>query len=155
MSENVTPMPAQPKTLLEFTTVASDERISAVYPLMRELRDRISQDTFAAEVRLQQAHGYELIAGLHAGAPVVLAGIRRSHTLSRGPHLFVDDLVTAEWARGAGHGRAMLQWIAALARAEGIPRVYLDARLTAKGFYEKLGFSFLTSVPCWIEADRL
>jgi GNAT superfamily N-acetyltransferase len=135
--------------------VSSEEELRAVYPLMRLLRDRITPETFAAEVRAQQAQGYELIAGFDAGAPLVLAGIRRAHTLSRGAHLFVDDLVTAEPSRGRGHGRAMLAHLASLARAEGLPRVYLDARLTAKRFYEQLGFTFLTSVPCWIEADRL
>jgi ribosomal protein S18 acetylase RimI-like enzyme len=135
--------------------VSSEAGLTAVYPLMRQLRDRITPETFAAEVRVQQAQGYELIAGFDAGTPVVLAGIRRTHTLSRGAHLFVDDLVTSDAVRGRGHGRAMLAHLAALARAAGLPRVYLDARLTAKGFYEQLGFTFLTSVPCWIEADRL
>ena len=140
---------------LEFATITTDEALSAVYPLMRQLRDRISPETFVAEVRLQQAQGYELIAGSLAGTPVVLAGIRRTHTLSRGPHVFVDDLVTGESTRGVGHGRAMLRWIAARALEEGVPRIYLDARLTARGFYESLGFTFLTSIPCWIEADQL
>ena len=140
---------------LTFAAVSSEEGLTAVYPLMRQLRDRITPETFTAEVRVQQAQGYELIAGYTSGGPVVIAGIRRAHTLSRGPHLFVDDLVTAESVQGRGHGRAMLRHVAALARAEGLPRVYLDARLTAKGFYEQLGFTFLTSVPCWIEADRL
>ena len=82
---------------------------------------------------------------------MALAGVRRSHTLSRGEHLFVDDLVTAEDVRGRGHGRAMLDWLGEQAAAEGIPRVYLDSRATAKGFYERAGFTFLTSIPCWRE----
>ena len=140
---------------LTFTPVVSEEGLEAVYPLMRQLRDRITPETFAAEIRVQQAQGYEIVAGFVGGAPVVLAGIRRAHTLARGAHLFVDDLVTAESVRGRGYGRAMLKHVAALARAEGLPRVYLDARLTAKGFYEQLGFAFLTTVPCWIETERL
>ena len=34
--------------------------------------------------------------------------------------------------------------------AEGIPRIYLDSRQTAQGFYRKLGFQFHTSIPCWV-----
>ena len=79
--------------------------------------------------------------------------MRRSHTLSRGEHLFVDDLVTAEDARGRGHGRAMLEWLGRQAAAEGIPRIYLDSRATAKGFYERIGYTFLTSIPCWKETS--
>jgi GNAT superfamily N-acetyltransferase len=63
----------------------------------------------------------------------------------------VDDLVTAEAARGRGHGRALLKWLAQRALAEGVPRLYLDSRNTAKTFYEKLGFEFSTSIPCYIE----
>jgi ribosomal protein S18 acetylase RimI-like enzyme len=96
-----------------------------------------------------------LYAGFEDGTLVSLAGVRRSHTLSRGGHLFVDDLVTAEGARGRGYVAEMMRALAALAAAEGIPRLYLDARLTAKGFYEGLGFTFLTAVPCWIDTDRL
>jgi hypothetical protein len=33
--------------------------------------------------------------------------------------------------------------------------VYLDSRATARGFYERVGFTFLTAVPCWIETSNL
>lgn len=58
-------------------------------------------------------------------------------------------------ARGRGHGAEMMRALAALAAVDGVPRVYLDARLTAKGFYEGLGFTFLTAIPCWIETEGL
>jgi hypothetical protein len=32
-----------------------------------------------------------------------------------------------------------------------VPRIYLDSRNTARPFYEKMGFQFNTSVPCYIE----
>ena len=135
--------------------LTTDAEIEAAYPLMAALRDRISRETFLSEVRRQQRDGYELLGGFDDGRLVALAGIRRSHTLSRGEHVFVDDLVTDPACRGAGHGTAMLRWIAARARAQGVPRVYLDSRVTAKGFYEQVGFTFLTAVPCWIAADKL
>jgi GNAT superfamily N-acetyltransferase len=135
-----------------FKTLTSDDDLTRAFPLMATLRDRIRVDTFVAEVRRQQQDGYELIGGFERELLVVLAGIRRSHTLSRGEHLFVDDLVTDASARGRGHGKAMLDWIAARARQEGIPRIYLDSRLTARGFYERIGFTFQTSIPCWRDA---
>lgn len=133
----------------------SDAEVVAAFPLMQVLRDRIAADTFLAEVRRQQSDGYRLIGGFVDGRAVALAGIRRSHTLSRGEHLFVDDLVTDPAARGEGFGRAMMQWIARDAAAQGLDRIYLDARITAKDFYGKLGFTFHTSIPCWIETGRL
>jgi GNAT superfamily N-acetyltransferase len=129
----------------------SDAEVNAAFPLMSALRDRIRADTFLREVRRQQVEGYELIGAFDGGHLVALAGVRRSHTLSRGEHLFVDDLVTDAARRGHGHGRALIHWLAERANAEGIGRIYLDSRFTAKGFYEAVGFTFLTSIPCWID----
>lgn len=140
---------------MQVRELSSDAEITAAYPLARELRDRIREDSFLAEVRRQQSESYRLYGGFEGERLVSLAGVRRSHTLSRGEHLFVDDLVTAEAARGRGHGAEMMRGLAAVAAAQGIPRVYLDARLTAKGFYEGLGFTFLTAIPCWIDTDGL
>jgi GNAT superfamily N-acetyltransferase len=137
------------EAIVTFKTLTTDDDLTRAFPLMATLRDRIRADTFIAEVRRQQQDGYALIGGFERELLVVLAGIRRSHTLSRGEHLFVDDLVTDASARGRGHGKAMLEWIAARARQDSIPRIYLDSRLTARGFYERIGFTFHTSIPCW------
>ena len=140
---------------LSIRILESDADIVAAFPLMSVLRDRVKADTFLAEVRRQQRDGYQLIGGFVEGTLVALAGSRRAHTLSRGEHVFVDDLVTDPSQRGDGHGTAMLAWIAARAKAAGVPRVYLDSRLTAKGFYEQVGFTMMTSIPCWIDVERL
>jgi GNAT superfamily N-acetyltransferase len=133
----------------------ADREIAGAFPLMRELRDRVIEETFLAEVRRQQAEGYRLFAGFAGERLVALAGVRRTHTLARGEHLFVDDLVTEDGARGKGYGRELLRDVAKLAAAEGLSRIHLDSRITAKGFYEKLGFRFHTSIPCWIEIGEL
>jgi len=135
--------------MLKIKELHDESDITNAFPLMAQLRARIHADTFVAEVRRQQADGYDLIAAFDEDRVVGLAGIRRAHTLSRGPHLFVDDLVTHHTLRGRGVGTALLTWLEALARTEGFPGIYLDSRATAKGFYEKLGFTFLTAVPCW------
>jgi GNAT superfamily N-acetyltransferase len=140
---------------MQIRELHADEEILAAFALMKGLRERIAQPTFLEEVRRQQRAGYRLIAGFEAGTVVALAGIRRAHTLARGDHLFVDDLVSEASVRGTGRGRAMMQWIAQQAAAEGVPRIHLDARVTAKGFYETLGFTFHTSIPCWIDVERL
>jgi GNAT superfamily N-acetyltransferase len=132
----------------------SDDEITAAFPLMRELRDRLHADTFLQEVRRQQAQGYELIGAFADGRLVALAGVRRTHTLSRGEHLFIDDLVTDAAVQGHGYGSALVRWLAVRAAAEGIPRLHLDSRHTAKGFYEKMGFTFHTSIPCWLDVSN-
>ena len=89
---------------LSFRELSSAADVAAAYPLMRQLRDRVREETFASEVRRQQEQGYRL---------------------------------------------------AVMAKADGIERIDPDSRSTAKGFYEKLGFRFHTSIPCWIGVEEL
>ena len=140
--------------MLDIHELRSDSEITAAFPLMSALRDRIRADTFLADVRRQQIQGYELIGAFADGRLVALAGVRRTHTLSRGEHLFVDDLVTDAPVQGAGHGSALMRWLAERAAAEGLKRIDLDSRITAKGFYERLGFTFHTSIPCWLDVSK-
>jgi GNAT superfamily N-acetyltransferase len=140
--------------MITFRDLRTDAEIALAFPLMSALRDRIRADTFIEEVRRQQCQGYELVGAFDDAALVALAGVRRTHTLSRGEHLFVDDLVTDERVRGQGHGAAVLRFVAARAASEGISVLYLDSRGTAKGFYEKAGFTFLTSIPCWVDIPK-
>lgn len=140
---------------LTVRVLETDAEIAAAFPLMRQLRGRLdTPDTFVREVRRQRRDGYVLAAGFPAmsDTPVVLAGFRVAHTLSRGPHLFVDDLVTDADHQGNGHGAAMIAWLRAEAIRRNLPWVWLDSRATAKGFYERIGFEFHTSIPCRIPA---
>jgi GNAT superfamily N-acetyltransferase len=139
---------------MEFRELTTDREIETSYPLMSALRDRIREETFLAEVRRQQIEGYRLYGAFVEGRLVSVAGVRRTHTLFRGEHLFVDDLVTAAEERGRGHGTALLAWLAARSEEQGIRRIYLDSRSTAKGFYEKVGFTFGTSLPCSIDVNE-
>ncbi|MBA2305881.1 MAG: GNAT family N-acetyltransferase [Acidobacteria bacterium] len=140
--------------MLTIRELDSDHDLRTAFPLMAQLRDRITSATFVDELRRQHADGYRLIGGFANERLVALAGIRHAHTLSRGPHLFVDDLVTDEREQGQGYGRELLASVEALASAAGLPRVYLDSRATAQGFYERVGYTFLTAIPCWKEVRR-
>ena len=131
--------------------ILADEDIAGAYELMAELRPHLQADSFVAMVRRQQREGYRLFGGFDESRLVTLAGVRDAHTLMRGPHLFVDDLVTLRGAQKKGHGAAMVRWLKTYARERGFQRVYLDSRDTALGFYRKLGFNALTAIPCWIE----
>lgn len=149
MSTSTKPIPP-----LAVRELRSNAEIESAFALAQELRTHLKREQFLAQVRRQEAEGYVLIGGF-APELVALAGIRISSTLARGPHLFVDDLVTASSVRGKGYGQALLRWLAAYAEARGQTRIYLDSRDTALTFYKKVGFTCLTSVPCWIETDTL
>jgi GNAT superfamily N-acetyltransferase len=132
-----------------------DADITAAFPLMHYLRPYLVAEQFLETVRCQQKDGFVLAGGYlpeDPTRPVALAGFRATRTLSAGPHLFVDDLVTDPTRQGRGHGKAMIDWLRRRAASLGLPRVYLDSRATAKGFYERVGFTFSTAIPCWISA---
>ena len=113
---------------------------------------QVACDAFAVQVSRQHADGYRLAGGFVGEKLVVVAGYRHACTLSRGPHLFVDDLVTDAAEQGKGYGLAMIAWLRAAARAAGLPQVWLDSRSTAVGFYERAGFTFNSAKPCFISA---
>jgi GNAT superfamily N-acetyltransferase len=138
---------------MEIRVLSTDAEIAAAFPLMHVLRERLTAGTFVEVVRQQQRDGYVLVGGYDRGKLVTLAGFRAGQTLSRGPHLFVDDLVTDAGEQGKGHGQAMIAWLRQTAMDRALPTVWLDSRATAKGFYERCGFTMNTSIPCWIVAE--
>jgi GNAT superfamily N-acetyltransferase len=140
---------------LKIVELQTDGQIAAAYPLMSVLRPRVGADAFVHQVRAQQREGYRLLGGAVNDEWVVLAGYRLATTLSRGPHLFVDDLVTAPQHQGKGYATALLRHLAALARDQGLEKVWLDSRDTARTFYEQVGFTMHTATPCWIDVARL
>ena len=140
---------------LEIAELTTDREILAAFPLMSILRDRLRPETFLEEIRLQEAQDFRLIGGYAEGKLVAVTGVRRTHTTARGPHAFVDDLITLPGEQGKGYATQMLQYVAAQSAANGLPHVYLDSRATALGFYDKLSFRFLTSIPCWIPSETL
>jgi GNAT superfamily N-acetyltransferase len=140
---------------LNITELTETPEIAHAYQLMALLRPHLIEDRFVDQIRAQQQDGYRLIGGFVAGHLVALAGYRLARTLSRGPHLFVDDLVTAPADQGKGYGQAMLRHLANIAKNENLPRIWLDSRDTAKTFYQQTGFTLHTSIPCWIETEKL
>ena len=76
---------------------------------------------------------------------VGVMGMRPVHTLARGPHLHVDDLVVDETFRKSGAGKALMAYAETDAKARGMSLVFLDAREGAIPFYEGIGFVFHTS----------
>jgi GNAT superfamily N-acetyltransferase len=141
--------------VVHIRVLSTDAEIAAAFPLMLVLRERLAAETFVEVVRQQQRDGYVLVGGYDGGTLVTLAGFRAGQTLSRGPHLFVDDLVTDPDEQGKGYGQAMISWLRQRAIQMKLPTVWLDSRATAKGFYERCGFTMNTSIPCWIAASQV
>ena len=137
---------------MDIRQLDADADLVAAFSLMAQLRPHLKEAEFVSVIRRQRADGYRLFGGFDGGRLVALAGLRVAHTLSRGPHLFVDDLVTDETHRGRGYGKAMVLWLRTYAGEQGLPAVCLDSRDTARGFYERVGFTFHNSIPCRIDS---
>jgi ribosomal protein S18 acetylase RimI-like enzyme len=119
---------------------------AGIFPLVAQLRPHLDAEEFLRRARRQSHSGYELVGAFRDGRLVGVLGMRPVHTLVRGPHLHVDDIVVDERDRKLGGGRALMDYAEADARARGMNSVFLDARPEAIRFYEALGYA-LHAVP--------
>lgn len=102
------------------------------FAAMRELRPHLTDEaSFARRVDdVQRPEGYRVAGAFADGRSdaVAVAGFRYVHCLSWGHRaVYVDDLSTLPEARRRGHARALLDWLSALARAEGCEQLHLDS----------------------------
>ena len=118
----------------------NSKEIADAYSVVSELRDKLEIADFIAQVLRQQQSGYELIAAFDPEIIGVL-GMRPVHTLARGWHLHIDDLVVSQKRRKQGIGRALLSFAEADAKHRGMSAIYLDAVKDAFGFYQDFGYS--------------
>ena len=122
-------------TLVE---LADADTVRAAWPVVRQLRAHLTEDSFVAMVGAMRAEGYRAIALLRDNTPCAYAGFRILTMLAHGRLLYVDDLVTDETARDTGAGRALIAWLVGEARRHGCAGVQLDSgvqRFAAHAFY--------------------
>lgn len=112
---------------------------TSAYPIIAQLRS-LDEAEFLYRVRRQSCSGYELVGAFKNGRIIGVLGMRPVHTLARGFHLHVDDLVVDKELRGSGAGRALLEHVEADARTRGMRLVFLDARAEAIPFYERQNY---------------
>jgi GNAT superfamily N-acetyltransferase len=121
----------------------TDQEIRACFPVMALLRPHLaSAEELARRVTRQREAGYRLLAAWREAAPVALAGYRVEENLIYGRFVYVDDLVTAESERRAGHGARLLDAVAEEGRRAGCALLVLDTGLDnslAHRFYYRQG----------------
>ena len=122
----------------------TDALIDACFPVMAELRPKISRDDFLPFVkRLAANHGFRL-AFLDDGGIKAVAGYRVAEWLAGGRYLEIEDLVTAADARSKGYGGELFDWILAEAARQGCRQVRLVSnvrRVDAHRFYVRKGMT--------------
>ncbi len=117
----------------------TDADLTRCFPVLQQLRPHLVAADFLARVRRMQAEGFHVALLEDDSATVrAVAGYRYYDKLFSGRNLYVDDLVTDSASRSRGHGRALLAWLAAEARAHGCVQLELDSgvqRFDAHRFY--------------------
>ena len=124
-----------------------DDRLDAVYPVMRELRTELSEEQFHERYEAGHPLGYRLAAVFDEGECRAAAGYRLFTNFVSGKHIYVDDLVTAEQWRSHGYGRALNDYLAGRARDEGCGSIQLDSavhRREAHRFYFRERYSIVS-----------
>jgi GNAT superfamily N-acetyltransferase len=113
--------------------MVSPAEIAATFAVMFQLRPALVQADYVAQVQRLMAGGYHLAAVLVGGAVQAVAGYRYAEGLAWGRYLYVDDLVTTDAARSAGHGKRLLEWLKDQGRAHGCGELHLDSGVQRHG----------------------
>ena len=110
---------------------------------MNVLRPHISEADFVPTVTEMMEGGYKLAAVFVEGEAVAVVGYRHLQFLFNGKHIYIDDLSTLPTFRGCGYAGALLDFVAAEARAHGYGSVTLDSghhRSVAHRLYLNKGY---------------
>jgi GNAT superfamily N-acetyltransferase len=124
-----------------------DAGLPQTWPVMAQLRPHLSEADYIAMVdRMRVTDGFRVFAAMRDGAVVGVAGVRPMELLYCGRILQIDDLVVSDAERSTGVGKALVDYVKAVARTEGRSEVHLDsglARTDAHRFYHREGFERL------------
>jgi GNAT superfamily N-acetyltransferase len=126
---------------MQIAIAESDADIVACYHVLKQLRPKLDQATFVADVRRMQARGY-VLASLSDPEVRAVAGYRFYEMFAFGETLYVDDLVTDAAARSQGYGERLLEWLKNEAVRKGCRYLTLDSGLKREGahkFYRRHG----------------
>lgn len=120
----------------------SDADILACFPVYIQLRPNVVKDQFIETVHRMHATGFQMAMRTHEDRVMAVAGFRIIENFHAGRILYVDDLVTDDKARSAGHGAALLRWLIEYGRDHRCVAFELDSgthRHGAHKFYLREG----------------
>ena len=115
--------------------------LEAIYPVMRELRPKLTFSDYMSLVAAAKAHnGYELIAMFDGTQCVAAMGFRILYDFVHGKHLYIDDLVVTASCRSKGTGAELLKYAERVARVKNCQGLRLCTGVDSKDaqrFYER------------------
>ncbi len=136
----VTSHSARKPKILECHTL---EEARALYPVVRQLRKRLTIVEFLDRFRKAKHGGYRLFYARLSDAITGAIGFRTLDDLRWGHHLLIDDLIVDEHVQGKGIGSALLLFAERFAMSEKCHYVRLATGITrgrAHEFYERLSY---------------
>jgi GNAT superfamily N-acetyltransferase len=115
------------------------------FPIMKQLRANLNENTFMQIVKVMVEEGYKIFALFEGNQIAALAGVIELTNLYYGRHIWVYDLVTDESKRSLGYGEKLLSYVEKWAKEIGCEVVALSSglsRVDAHRFYEsKMGYA--------------
>lgn len=141
---------------LKIQEALTEQDLGTVYPVIYQLRDQLSFNTFLDRIIQARQGNYRLFSA-HLGKRVVgVIGLRIQDDLCWGHNLYIDDLVVEQTLQGKGIGQALMKFAENLARSEKCQYVRLASGISktkAHEFYERLGyhqtsFAFALKIIC-------
>ncbi|MGB8703329.1 MAG: GNAT family N-acetyltransferase [Thermosynechococcaceae cyanobacterium] len=104
----------------------------------------MTKSQILAQIKEQQARGYQVAFAESDGKVLGVAGFVIGQKLAWGKHMYVDDLVTVEGSRSVGIGSQLVAWLKTYALDKGCTQIHLDSgvqRFPAHRFYVRQGFN--------------
>jgi GNAT superfamily N-acetyltransferase len=129
-----------------YRRLQTEAELKSVYPLMRQLREALSESDFISRIQAAQKESqYELLGFFEGPHCQALIGYRILTDLVHGRHLYIDDLVVDQIARSKGLGANLLKKIKEIGREKNCQRLRLCTGVEnerGKNFYERNGWKF-------------
>lgn len=124
--------------------LTTESQFRTAFPVLRQLRDHLSEETYLEYLREMREEGYRLFGlfedGDGDGEPIAVAGAALRTNFYNGRHLFVYDLVTRSDRRSEGHGSRLMEFLEEWGRERGCESITLESGLwreRAHRFYEE------------------
>lgn len=141
---------------LKIKELQSESEIMRAFPVMKQLRTHLDEDTFLELVLEAQAKDhYKIFALIDEGEIVAVSGFKPMITLYYGRFVWVCDLVTDRNKRSQGYGEKLLTFVHEWAKEHNYESVALSSGLQhtdAHDFYEnkmdyeKVSYVFKTNL---------
>ncbi|WP_163527484.1 GNAT family N-acetyltransferase [Halobacillus ihumii] len=126
---------------VEIKELQSETEILEAFPVMRQLRTHLDQETYLALVtEAREKDSYQLFALYDQGEVVAVTGFKPMITLYYGRFVWVCDLVTNRENRSKGYGDQLLSFVHEWTKEHGFEAVALSSGLQrndAHRFYEE------------------